>query len=54
MRQQRAPRQSRLFEQTPAVRAVQLPDEVREQLRQALTQWLESLAKSLAEVHGDE
>jgi hypothetical protein len=54
MRQQRATRQRRLFEQTPAVPAVQLPHEVQEQLRHTLTQWLHSLAKAIGEEHGDE
>jgi hypothetical protein len=54
MRQRRSPTQTRLFEQTPAVLAVQLPEEVRERLKHALTQWLQSLAKSLREVRGDE
>ena len=54
MRQPRAIRQRRLFEETPAVPAVPLPLEVREQLRQALVQWMQVLAKTIDEEDGDE
>ena len=54
MRQARAIRQRRLFDETPAVPAVPLPQEVREQLRQALVQWMQALAKTIDEEGGDE
>ena len=53
MRQSRAIRQRRLFDETPAVPAVPLPHDVREQLRQALVQWLQALAKTINEEDGD-
>jgi hypothetical protein len=54
MGQPRATRQRRLFEETPATLAVPLPPEVQEQLRQALVQWMQALAKAIGEAHGDE
>ena len=55
MRQPRAIRQRRLFdESTPAVPTVPLPQEVRAQLRQALVQWLQALAKTINKEDGDE
>ena len=55
MRQRRAIRQRRLlFEQTPAVPTVRLPPEVQSQLRQALVQWMQALAKQINEEDGDE
>ena len=54
MRQSRPIRQRRLFEETPAVPAVPLSQEVREQLRQTLVQWLQALAKTIEEEDGDE
>ena len=43
-----------LFEEPPDVRAVQLPPEVQERLRQALAQWMQALAKMLRKEDGDE
>ena len=54
MRQQRAMRQRRLFEERPAVPAVQLPQEVRQQIRDALVQWMQALAKTIGAEQGDE
>ena len=54
MGQPRAIRQRRLFEETPAVPAVRLSPEVREQLRQALVQWMLALAKAIGEEDDDE
>ena len=54
MRQQRATRQRPLFEETPVVPCVPLPQEVREPLRQALVQWMQALAKTIDEEDGDE
>ena len=54
----RAKHQRQLFEEAPAVHAlhadVQLPLSVQEQLRQALVQWMQALAKSIREEGGDE
>ena len=49
MPQPRATRQRQLFEATPAVPAARLPLEVQEQLRQALVQWMQALAKMIRE-----
>ena len=54
MRQPRTTRQGRLFDETPALPAVALPSEVREQLRQALVQWMQALAKTIHKEGGDE
>jgi hypothetical protein len=54
MLQPRARRQRQLFEEVPAVPAVQLPLDVQEQLRQALVQWMQALAKMMHEEGGDE
>jgi hypothetical protein len=54
MPQSRARRQRQLFEEVPAVPAVQLPLDVQEQLRQALVQWMQALAKIIQEEAGDE
>ena len=54
MPQSRARRQRQLFEEVPAVPAVRLPLDVQEQLRQALVQWMQALAKMLHEEDGDE
>jgi hypothetical protein len=55
MPQLRAKRQRQLFEEAPAVHAVvQLPLGVQEQLRQALVQWMQALAKMIHEEGGDE
>jgi hypothetical protein len=50
-----AGRQRQLFEEPPAAPAVRLPLEVQEQLRQALVQWMQALAKTIhKEEGGDE
>ena len=54
MPQPRARRQRRLFEEPPAVPAVRLPLDVQEQLRQALVQWMQALAKMIHEEDDDE
>ena len=54
MPQSRARRQRQLFEEVPAVPAVRLPLDVQEQLRQALVQWMQALAKMMHEEGGDE
>jgi hypothetical protein len=54
MPQPRARRQRQLFEEVPAVPAVRLPLDVQEQLRQALVQWMQALAKMIHEEAGDE
>jgi hypothetical protein len=55
MRQPRAMRQRRLlFDQTPAGPAVRLPPNVHGQLRQALVQWMQALARRINEEDGDE
>ena len=50
----RARRQRRLFEEPPAAPAVRLPLDVQEQLRQALVQWMQALAKMIHEEDDDE
>jgi hypothetical protein len=54
MPQPRARRQRQLFEKAPAVPAVRFPLDVQEQLRQALVQWMQALAKMMHEEGGDE
>ena len=54
MRQPRAIRQRRLFDETPAVPVLRLSQEVRDQLRRALVQWMQALAKTIGEEDGDE
>lgn len=54
MSQLRAQRQRQLFEERVVVPAVRLPLEVQEQLRQALVQWMQALAKTIHEEDGDE
>ncbi len=49
MPQTRVRRQQQLFEEPPAVPAVRLPVNVQEQLRQALVQWMQALAKMIRE-----
>jgi hypothetical protein len=49
MPQLRAERQRQLFEEPPTAPAVSLPLNVQEQLRQALVQWMRSLAKTIRE-----
>jgi hypothetical protein len=54
MPQTRVRRQQQLFEEPPAVPAVPLPRDVQEQLRQALVQWMQALAKLIREEDGHE
>ena len=54
MPQPRARRQRQLFEERPVVPAVRLPLEVQEQLRQALVQWMQALAKTIHREDSDE
>ena len=55
MRQPRAMRQRRLvFDQTPADPAMRFPPNVHGQLRQALVQWMQALARRINEEDGDE
>jgi hypothetical protein len=49
MPQRRARCQQELFEEPPAVPAVRLLLDVQEQLRQALVQWMQALAKMIRE-----
>jgi hypothetical protein len=42
-------RQRQLFEEAPAAPAVRLPPKVQEQLRQALTHWMQALARTRRE-----
>ena len=45
MPQPRAGHQRQLFEEAPAVPTVRLPLDVQQQLRQAMVQWMQALAK---------
>ena len=54
MPQTRVRRQQQLFEEPPAVPAVRLPLDVQQQLRQALVQWMQALAKMIREEDDDE
>ena len=54
MPQTRVRRQQQLFEEPPAVPAVRLPLDVQEQLRQALVQWMQALAKIIQKEGSDE
>ena len=54
MPQPQAKRQRHLFEEPRAVPAVRLPLDVQQQLRQALVQWMQALAKMIYEEGGDE
>ena len=54
MQQSRAKYQRQLFEETPPVPAVRFPRDVQESLRQALAQWLKSVAKRMREEASDE
>jgi hypothetical protein len=49
MPQRRAGHQRQLFEEPPAAPAVCLPLDVQERLRQALVQWMQTLAKTIRE-----
>ena len=55
MPQLRAERQRQLFQDPPAAPSVRLPLDVQERLRQALVQWMQTLAKTIREEEaGDE
>ena len=54
MPQPQARCQRQLFEEPLAVPAVRLPLSVQEQLRQALVQWIQALAKMIREENDDE
>ncbi len=54
MLQPRARCQQQLFEEPPAVPAVRIPLDVQQQLRQALVQWMQALAKTICEEDDDE
>ena len=54
MPQTRARCQRQLFEDPPEVPAERLPPDVQEQLRQALVQWMQALAKMIREEDDDE
>jgi hypothetical protein len=54
MPQPRARCQQELFQELPAVPAVRLPLDVQKQLRQALVQWMQALAKMIREEDDDE
>ena len=54
MPQPRARWQQELFQEPPAVPAVRLPLDVRQQLRQVLVQWMQALAKMIREEDDDE
>jgi hypothetical protein len=54
MPQPRARRQQELFQEPPTVPAVRLPLDVQEQLRQALVQWMQALARMIREEGDDE
>ena len=54
MQQPRAKCQQELFQEPPAVPAARLPLDVQQQLRQALVQWMQALAKMICAEDGDE
>ena len=54
MQQSRARGQQELFQEPPAVPAVRLPLDVQQQLRQALMQWMQALAKMIRKEDDDE
>lgn len=54
MPQPRAERQRQLFEEPLALLPVRLPLDVQQQLRQAMVQWMQSLAKAISEEESDE
>lgn len=49
MPQPRARCQRQLFEEPPEVPTVRLPPDVQKELRQALVQWMQALAKMIRE-----
>jgi hypothetical protein len=54
MPQSRPRCQQQLFQEPPAVPTVRLPLDVQQQLRQALVQWMQALAKRIREEDDDE
>jgi hypothetical protein len=54
MPQPQAIRQRQLFEEAPAVPTVRLPLDVQQQLRQAMVQWMQALAKMIREEESNE
>jgi len=54
MPQSRVRRQRPLFEEPPAVPPVRLPLDLHVQLRAALVQWLQAVAKAVAEERSDD
>jgi hypothetical protein len=54
MPQIRVRRQQQLFEEPPDVSTVRLPLDVQQQLRHALVQWMQVLAKMIREEDDDE
>jgi len=54
MPQTRVRLQQQLFEEPQAVLTVRLPLDVQQQLRQALIQWMQALAKTIREEDDDE
>ena len=47
MPQPQSRRQRQLFEETPALPAIRFPRNVQQQLRQALVQWMQALARKI-------
>jgi hypothetical protein len=54
MPQIRVRRQQQLFEEPPDIPTVRLPLDVQQQLRHALVQWMQVLAKMIREEDDDE
>ena len=54
MRQPRPRRQPGLFDAPPPLPVVRLPSDVQAQLRHALVQWMQAVAKRLPAEGGDE
>jgi hypothetical protein len=54
MQQPQLKRQRTLFEETSAPFAIQLPLDVQQQLRQALVQWMQALAKRIQQEDSNE
>lgn len=54
MPQLRVRRQRQLFDEPPTVPAVRFPPNVQDQLRQALVQWMQSLAKTIRKEEYDD
>ena len=54
MPQPQARRQRQLFEETPALPVIRFPRDVQVQLRQALVQWMQALARKLQKEDDDD